>query len=150
MSIFIALGTNLGDKKKNLAQAISLISRQCQVTTISPHYLTLPEGFAQQPDFLNVVIEISTNLAPSELLSFLQTIEKEMGRTKTFLNGPRLIDLDILFYQNKIIHQKDLTIPHPRLHQRLFVLQPLCEIAPNFIHPTLKKSIRDILLSHSG
>ena len=141
---YIGIGSNLGNKEGNIKKAIDLLRKKCKILEISSLYKTEPVGYKNQDWFLNCVVEIDTNFKPKALLEFLKSIEKKLKRIKIIKNGPRIIDLDILFYDNKIIKTKNLTIPHPRLHKRLFVLEPLDEISPNFIHPILNKSINKI------
>jgi 2-amino-4-hydroxy-6-hydroxymethyldihydropteridine diphosphokinase len=111
----------------------------------SPIYVTPPWGYLDQPDFLNQVIEVETVLHPIPLLHLLKDIEAKLGREATFRNGPRLIDLDILFYEQEVVEGEVLQIPHPRLQDRAFVLVPLNDLAPDFMHPVLHKSVREML-----
>ena len=143
-NIFIGLGSNLGNKEENIIKAIDLIRKRFKILNVSSLYETEPIGYKQQDWFLNCAMKINTNLKPQELLIFLQSIEKKLGRIRTIKDGPRTIDLDILFYNNKIINENNLIVPHSRLHERLFVLEPLKEICPNFVHPVLKKSVEEI------
>jgi len=140
---YIGIGSNMGDKKDNINNAINLLKEKCTVIKVSTLIKTAPEGYTDQPDFLNGAIEVDTSLTPKELMDFLLNIENSLGRKRTIKNGPRIIDLDILLYEDKIINDT-LEIPHPRMHERKFVLIPLKEIAPNVIHPILKKSIKDL------
>ena len=143
--IYIALGTNLGDRLANLRSAIESFAPELRVTRESTIYETPPWGFTDQPAFLNMVIEAETNLDPRALLVYLKKKEDELGRVKNFRNGPRLIDLDILFYDDLIMNEENLIIPHPRLHQRAFVLMPLADIAPELEHPLIEKTIIELL-----
>ncbi len=143
-SIYISLGSNLGNKQENINKAISLLKEYTKITKISTIIKTKPVGYINQDNFLNCVIEINTNLSPDQLLKVTKGIEKKLKRIKTIKNGPRTIDLDILFYKNQIINKKDLIIPHSRLHKRSFVLGPLNEIAPELQHPLLKKTITQL------
>lgn len=139
--ITLALGSNLGDRCANLCQALNELSAQVSINKTSSIYETPPWGFIEQPVFLNQVISGNTALSPHELLTFLKGIEQEMGRIKNFQNGPRLIDIDILLYGEKIIHTADLVIPHPRMLERGFVLLPLVEIEPELVIPGTNKSV---------
>lgn len=142
---YIGIGSNLGDRFINLYTSIVLLTEKSDVEKLSSVYETEPVGFENQPFFLNCAVEISTELNPQELLNELKTIENKMGRINTFRNSPRTIDLDILFYGEQVTETDDLTIPHPRLQERAFVLVPLNEIAPNFIHPVLHKTINQLV-----
>lgn len=131
--IYIGIGTNLGDKEDNLKQAMSFLSEKVSITKVSSLYETEPVGYQDQPWFLNLVLEGETSLDANELLEFTQGIEKQMKRIKTIVNGPRIIDVDILWYDQKQIETERLTIPHPRMLERAFVMVPLFEIAPALI-----------------
>lgn len=137
----IALGSNLGDREKNIKNALESIGKRCRILKHSSIYESKAMYYEKQPDFLNSVIEIETRLKPRDLLKFLKTIEKKLGRKKAVRYGPRTIDLDILLYGDQVIKQKDFEVPHPRMHERLFVLKPLAEIYPKLRHPVLKKTI---------
>lgn len=143
--VFIALGSNLGDRSKNLHDAISCLPPKVQVTDQSPIYETKPWGYTEQPQFLNQVIQAVTSLTPDELFDYLKTIESKLGRKPAVRYGPRLIDLDLLFYNNLKYRTSELTIPHPRLHERAFVLVPLTDIAPDLIHPVQNKTVSEML-----
>ena len=132
--IFLSLGSNLGERKENLALALKKISGLARLVKTSGIYESAPFGFTDQPFFLNICAEIETELPPPELLSELKQIEISMGRIKTARNGPRVIDLDIIFFRKQKIVSQNLTIPHARYRERLFVLLPLCEIA-DFVPP---------------
>jgi 2-amino-4-hydroxy-6-hydroxymethyldihydropteridine diphosphokinase len=142
---FILAGSNLGDRRANLDFARSSLAKKGTVRNISSCFETEPVGFLDQPWFLNQAIELETQIEPSELLSFCQSIEAACGRVRTFPNAPRTLDLDILLYGDAVINQEDLVIPHPRLQERKFVLAPLAQIAPEVVHPVLKKSIQFLL-----
>ncbi|MGQ9546555.1 MAG: 2-amino-4-hydroxy-6-hydroxymethyldihydropteridine diphosphokinase [Dehalococcoidia bacterium] len=148
--VYLALGSNLGKREENLYQALTLLSSEVNLNEVSSVYETEPVGYAQQPLFLNLVCRITTGLSPEELLLLAKGIETEMGRIPSFPNAPRPIDIDILFYDSRIVKTKDLTIPHPRLHDRAFVLIPLAEIAPDLVHPKLRKSIAELVRSVKG
>ena len=145
--ILIGLGTNLGNRKKNLDEAISLLNahESIVVEEVSSIYETTPVGYTEQADFLNMVIKGQTSLKPLDLLEACQTIEDELGRQKTILNGPRTIDLDILVYNKENRQLDNLRIPHPRMHERAFVLIPLYELDPDFIIPTSGKEVADLV-----
>ena len=130
---------------ENLDTAIASLSPGILVKARSRVYETEPWGFADQPSFLNMVISAETELSPVELLKKLKDLEGSLGRVPVFRNGPRLIDMDILFYDDLVMKTETLTIPHPRLHERAFVLIPMLDLAPAFVHPILGRSISDIL-----
>lgn len=143
--VFLALGSNIGDRKKYIEQAIILL--QTQITDIirAPVYESKPAGYKKQENFYNSVIKGQTDLAPEALLDFVKNIEKKIGRKKRFRNGPREIDIDILLYNDLVLNAKNLIIPHPRMIDRDFVLQPFAGVSPNTIHPILKKTIQELL-----
>ncbi len=144
-TVYLALGANLGDREKNLEEARDRIAAFVNITRVSSIYETEPVGVKEQPWFLNQVLAGTTTLSPVDLLRRVKKIETEMGRTEGIRFGPRPIDIDILFYDRVIELSPILTIPHPRLHARAFVLTPLAEIAPEFIHPRLRVPIRTLL-----
>ena len=143
--VFIALGANLGNRMSNLRQAVRALPPQVQPRQISPVYETLPWGYTEQPTFLNAVLEAETRLKPGALLAHLKEIEVRLGRQPGFRNGPRAIDLDVLFYEMQIVHLPGLEIPHPRLHERAFVLVPLANLAPDWVHPRTGQTVRQML-----
>jgi 2-amino-4-hydroxy-6-hydroxymethyldihydropteridine diphosphokinase len=143
--IYLSLGTNLGDRQANLQQALQELKRQITITAISHVYETEPWGVTDQPAFLNICIAGTTALAPHELLDFCKHIETEIGRKPTFKWGPRLIDIDILFYNNMIMEDEILSIPHPFVDERAFVLAPLADIAPDYEHPQTHASVVQML-----
>jgi 2-amino-4-hydroxy-6-hydroxymethyldihydropteridine diphosphokinase len=142
---WIALGANLGDREASLKSAVRAMSRFSQVVQMSSLYETEPVGFASQPPFLNAVAKIVTGLDAQALLGQLLGIEQTLGRERTVPNGPRIIDLDLLFYGDLTVHEPGLEVPHPRLHQRRFVLAPLAEIEPALLHPLLKQTVAELL-----
>ena len=145
MKVYLGLGSNLGDREANLVCAIDYISAKVQIEKISSIYETEPVGYDDQPFFFNAVISGITEVEAHALLRFVKKIEEEMGRVPTFPNGPRIIDIDILLYENTVVNTTELTIPHPRLSERAFVLVPLAEIAPQLILPGADTSIIDLL-----
>ena len=134
-TIYLALGTNLGDRAANLRAALDALSPQVTLQAQSGIYETPPWGYADQPAFLNMAVRAATVLEPLDLLAHLKKIEENLGRTPTFRNGPRLIDIDILFYDMLVFNSPGLVIPHPRIQERAFVVVPLADIAPDFVHP---------------
>lgn len=143
--VYLSLGTNLGNRTANLNQAIASLPPQMTVKAKSKVYETPPWGYTEQDQFLNQVVKATTYLEPSKLLKHIKRLEVAMGRKATFRYGPRLIDIDILFYDDVVMETSSLTIPHPDLHERGFVLLPLMDIAPDLVHPVKKKSIRELV-----
>jgi len=145
MKYWIGLGSNLGNREENLREALLALKRKkISLITLSAVYETEPLDFRDQPVFLNMAVEIETSQFPRALLRTCKFIEREMGRRPASSNHPRIIDLDILLAENRVLSLPDLTIPHPRMHKRRFVLEPLREIAPEIIHPVYKKTIRQL------
>ncbi len=143
---YILLGTNLGNKTENIQAAFKEISSRCgTIVRSSGLYETSPWGITEQSFFLNCVVQLDTSYAPEKLLELLLEIEQQMGRVRDIRWGERLIDLDILYFNNAIISSETLTLPHPELHNRRFTLVPLCEVAEHFIHPILHKTSRQLL-----
>ncbi|WP_459838352.1 2-amino-4-hydroxy-6-hydroxymethyldihydropteridine diphosphokinase [Halanaerobaculum tunisiense] len=134
-SVYLGLGSNQGDREKNLDQAVDLIASfpQTELKELSSVYETEPWGYTEQPKFLNLCLELETELAPYDLLAECQKVEEKLDRTRQIKWGPRTIDVDILFYNDLNLNDSQLTIPHPRLHNRAFVLVPLCELNPDLV-----------------
>jgi 2-amino-4-hydroxy-6-hydroxymethyldihydropteridine diphosphokinase len=143
--IFLALGSNIENRKQHLETAITLLRENVFDISVAPLYETKPRYFEDQQNFLNTVLRGFTVLEPRELLQFTKTVQQEVGRVERFRNGPREIDIDVLFYDNKVYKDEELEIPHPRLQERDFVLQPFADINSDFSHPVLKKTIRELL-----
>jgi 2-amino-4-hydroxy-6-hydroxymethyldihydropteridine diphosphokinase len=144
-TVFLALGSNIENRKQHIEKAIVLLREKINDITVAPLYETKPRYFENQNNFLNTVLSGCTELEPQELLQFTKTVQKKVGRVERFRNGPREIDIDILFYDNVVYKDEELEIPHPRLQERDFVLQPFSDINPDFSHPVLKKTIRELL-----
>lgn len=147
-TVYIGIGSNLGDPYENCIRAVEVIRDHslCEINVLSPFYRTQPVGIEGDNWFINAVLSINTTLSPAELIEMLLDVEKKMGRTRTGLRWEsRIIDLDILLIGSEIINDKNLTVPHPRMHTRRFVMAPMADIAPDFIHPVLGKSMAEIL-----
>ncbi len=144
--VYLLLGSNLGDSAEQLKHAKGQITKLIgNITKESSFYSTAAWGNTSQPDFLNQIVVVTTTLTPELLLDTILQIEKDMGRVRNIKNDPRIIDIDIIFFAKKIIQKENLTIPHPLLQERNFVLVPLHELSPNFIHPVLKKTVHQLL-----
>ena len=147
---YISVGSNLGDKLDNCLRGINALVTigTNQLQGVSRFYRTSPVDYTDQDWFVNAVVKISTRLSPSDLLDELQAIQRGLGRKADPIRfGPRVIDLDILFYDDQVMHTPELEIPHPRMHKRAFVLQPICDIDPAIVHPVLGRTTADLLAS---
>jgi 2-amino-4-hydroxy-6-hydroxymethyldihydropteridine diphosphokinase len=144
-TVYLSLGSNLGNRSANLKLALSLLPPQMEVKKKSSVYETPPWGYTEQENFLNQVARVKTYLEPEALLKHLKRTEVVMGRKATFRYGPRLIDIDILFYDELVLETPSLIIPHPQVAERGFVLLPMMDIAPDLVHPVTGKSIREMM-----
>ncbi|MEO8028709.1 MAG: 2-amino-4-hydroxy-6-hydroxymethyldihydropteridine diphosphokinase [Bryobacteraceae bacterium] len=145
-TVYLALGTNLGDRAAHLDEALRRLEESdVHVVAVSSRYETAPLEVTSQPQFLNMVAKAETRFFPRQLLRVLLRIEREMGRIRKVAKGPRLIDLDLLLYGTSIIRSPELEVPHPRMQDRRFVLEPLAELAPDLRHPVSRKTIRELL-----
>jgi 2-amino-4-hydroxy-6-hydroxymethyldihydropteridine diphosphokinase len=143
-TVYLSLGSNLGDRQANLRAALDKLAGLGEVTAVSACYETEPLEYLAQPWFLNCAVAMTTDLMPRQFLASLQKIEHQMGRKRTVAKGPRVIDLDILLFGSSVVDTPQLTIPHPAMHERRFVLEPLAEIAPEVRHPVFKRTIREL------
>lgn len=142
---WIGIGTNQGDRKRMVRQALRLLSEVVRVEAVSRPRRTKPWGVTKQPDFINLAVRVETALPPDSLLEKLLSIETALGRVRAERWGARSIDLDLLFYGKEVINTPRLTLPHPELQRRRFVLEPLCDLDPELVHPLLGKTIRELL-----
>jgi 2-amino-4-hydroxy-6-hydroxymethyldihydropteridine diphosphokinase len=143
--VYLSLGSNVGDREAQLRDAQHRLAKLGRLIAVSSFYETEPVEFTQQPWFLNCAVAIETTYTPRQLMVSVLRIEEEMGRRRVQNKGPRSIDIDILLFADVIMESSELTIPHPAMHHRRFVLEPLAEIAPQALHPVFKKTIRELL-----
>tara|TARA_Y100001970_G_C14224221_1_gene854557 strand:+ start:60 stop:554 length:495 start_codon:yes stop_codon:yes gene_type:complete len=143
--IYFSLGSNVGDRKSHIEHALKHLDSILNINAISSIYETSPQGYKDQSNFYNLVCSTNNMIDIYELLEICKNIEIHCGRTPNFINGPRILDIDIISYGDQLLEDKDLIIPHPRMHLRLFVLIPLVEINPNWVHPKLKIPIKKLL-----
>lgn len=150
MKVYLGLGSNLGDRKANLEKALQLLGERLHVEQVSSLYETEPMGYVEQPRFFNAVCRAETDIGPLQLLSLIKGIEASLGRVPSLPNAPRPIDLDILFYGDLVMETPELTIPHPRLEERAFVLIPLFELDAALVHPLSGERISDLAARVQG
>jgi 2-amino-4-hydroxy-6-hydroxymethyldihydropteridine diphosphokinase len=143
-TVYLSLGSNIGDKKNNIKNAINILKKHVREMQVAKLYETKPMYFEKQEMFLNTVIKGETLLSPQELIAFVKLTETDLGRQERFRNGPREIDIDILFYDQLVYKSDNLIIPHPRITERTFVLEPFMDIDPEFMHPIFKKSMKEL------
>ena len=148
--MYLGLGSNLGDRMDNLLQGLRILGSRINLTRVSSIYESEPWGYADQPAFLNCVCEGVTSQTSQQVLSILKDAESLVGRKPTFPGGPRVFDADLLFHAQLVVDGPDLQVPHPRLAERVFVLLPMAEIAPNFVHPLMGKDVKELLAEAKG
>jgi 2-amino-4-hydroxy-6-hydroxymethyldihydropteridine diphosphokinase len=147
-TVYLSLGSNLGNREAQIREAIARLQKLGEATSVSAFYETEPvEVDREQPWFLNCALAIETDLPPLQFLNEMLGIEQSMGRIRNEPKGPRIIDIDIVFFGDDVLDTSELTVPHPAMQQRRFVLEPLAEIAPDMMHPVLKRRVRELLLS---
>jgi 2-amino-4-hydroxy-6-hydroxymethyldihydropteridine diphosphokinase len=144
-TVYLSLGSNVGQREVQLRDAQIRLATIGRLSAVSPVYETEPVEFTAQPWFLNCAVAIETDQTPQQLMAGILRIEEEMGRRRVQKKGPRSIDIDILLFDDLVLESKELTIPHPAMHQRRFVLEPLADIAPQVLHPVFRKTIRELL-----
>ena len=144
-TVYLSLGSNVGDRQANLAQAISHLAKIGTLKKRSAFYETEPMEITDQPWFLNCTVELETELMPKQFIAAVLDIEREMGRKRTIAKGPRVIDIDVLLFGSAVIETPQLTVPHPAMQERRFVLEPLAEIAPEAVDPVTGRTIRELL-----
>jgi 2-amino-4-hydroxy-6-hydroxymethyldihydropteridine diphosphokinase len=142
--VYLGIGSNVGDKEGNIRSALRMIGDVCALMRVSRLYKSAPVGFLDQDWFINCAAQADCDMAPTPLLRSLKSIETRLGRVETVKMGPRVIDLDILFYADEVVEEPLLRIPHPRLHERLFVLAPLMDLNPDLIHPITGRTVRQM------
>ena len=147
---YIALGSNLGDRLRTMREAVGRLRVHGTIEAVSSVYETEPVGVTDQPAFLNAVLRLRTELGPAALLATMLAIEVDLGRLRTTVNGPRTVDLDLLFYDDLSVDTAELVVPHPRLHERAFVLVPLVDIAPDLLHPAQSVRVSELLSMLGG
>ncbi len=143
-TVYLGLGSNVGKPESQIRDAVRRLGELGTIVTVSPLYKTEPIGYTNQPWILNCVVKLDTTLYPDELLEATQAIELDMKRIRLIKNGPRTIDIDVLLYDDLVLDTEHLTIPHPRMHERLFVMTPLKDIEPDILHPILNQRVIDI------
>lgn len=149
-TVYLSLGSNLGDREEYLRKGLGFLARSLQIVRVSSVYETEPWGNTKQPHFLNLVCGASVEMSPRQLLKVAKGVEQCVGRRPTFRYGPRVLDVDVLFYGGQVVTTPELTIPHPRIPERAFVLVPLAEIASFYMHPVLRQTVGDLLEQVEG